>query len=223
MCTVTFVKTSEGFCITSNRDENTNRPKAFPPKEYEINGKKITFPKDALAGGSWIAIDDNQIIVLLNGAKEKHEHQPPYRKSRGIILLDLFEGNSVLENWNKINLENIEPFTLVYFNRSKLYQLQWNAIEKNQLQLDTEKPHIWSSSTLYTKEKREIRQQWFNDFLKEEKEITPEKIVGFHQFTHPENKDFGLKIDRNNQMKTISITQVLYKFNTISMHYMELQ
>ena len=66
MCTVTFIPTSSGFVITSNRDESVARKRALAPIEYEINGCKITFPKDPQAGGTWIAKSDSKVIVLLN-------------------------------------------------------------------------------------------------------------------------------------------------------------
>ena len=69
MCTVTFIPTNQGCIITSNRDEKISREKAISPQEYEIDGKKITFPKDPKEGGTWIAHTNNKIVVLLNGAK----------------------------------------------------------------------------------------------------------------------------------------------------------
>ena len=86
MCTVTFIPTNQGCIITSNRDEKISREKAISPQEYEIDGKKITFPKDPKAGGTWIVHTNNKIVVLLNGAKEKHLAKPFYRKSRGLIV-----------------------------------------------------------------------------------------------------------------------------------------
>ena len=89
MCTVSFVPTKNGVCITSNRDEKVSRKKAISPQKTTINNKVITFPKDPQAGGTWFAHDDKNVIVLLNGAEEKHISKGNYRKSRGLIVLDL--------------------------------------------------------------------------------------------------------------------------------------
>ena len=51
---------------------------------------------------------------------------------------------------------------------------------------------------------------------------TPEEILHFHQFTESENKEFGLQINRNDVLKTISITQCKVTSNTIKMEYLEL-
>ncbi|VXC16042.1 conserved hypothetical protein [Flavobacterium sp. 9AF] len=222
MCTVTYVPLSKGFCITSNRDEQVARPKAISPKEYIVNNYSITFPKDQKAGGTWFAKSEKIVLVLLNGAEEKHIPKLSYRKSRGQIVLDLIASPSALESWESILLEEIEPFTIVLYEKNKLYQLRWNEIEKNCIELNTREPYIWSSSTLYSKEIREERAQWFTHFLKITKDITPEKLLHFHQFTENKNTEFGLQINRNNFLKTVSITQVINSLEKNEMFYIDL-
>ena len=101
MCTVTFIATSNGFVISSNRDEKISREKAISPKSYEINSKKVVFPKDQKAGGTWIAHTEKKVVVLLNGAKEKHQAKSFYRKSRGLIVTEIASSNSSLDYWNR--------------------------------------------------------------------------------------------------------------------------
>ena len=222
MCTVTYIPTPEGCIITSNRDEKITRERALSPQEYLIDGKKIIFPKDPKAGGTWVAHNETKIIVLLNGAQEKHFPKPNYRKSRGLIVLDLMTAEKTLDCWKTIDLTDIEPFTIVLVENNKLTQLQWNEAEKSTTEFDSKQFHIWSSSTLYSKEIREKRKEWFQDFIKSKNAPTPEEILHFHQFTESENKEFGLQINRNDVLKTISITQCKVTSNTIKMEYLEL-
>ena len=222
MCTVTYIPTPEGCIITSNRDEKITRERALSPQEYVIDGKKIIFPKDPKAGGTWVAHSETKIIVLLNGAREKHISKPHYRKSRGLIVLDLMAAENPLDYWKTIDLTNIEPFTIVLFENNKLTQLQWNEVEKSTTEFDAKQFHIWSSSTLYSKEIREQRKKWFQDFIKVKTNLTPEEILHFHQFTELENKEFGLQINRNDVLKTISITQCKVTSNKIKMEYLDL-
>lgn len=222
MCTVTYIPNSEGCIITSNRDEKITRKRAISPQEYTIERKKITFPKDPSAGGTWIAHDLNKIIVLLNGGAEKHISKNNYRKSRGLIVLELMISDTTLDYWNIIDLTDIEPFTIVYFENNNLIQLQWNEIEKTNQVFDNEKPHIWSSSTLYSKEIRLQRENWFLNFMASKSNPSPEEILHFHQFTESENKEFGLQINRDNVLKTISITQCEVVNNSIKMNYLDL-
>ena len=223
MCTVSFVNTNSKIIITSNRDEKTLRPNAIEPKNYLINSKKIIFPKDKKAGGTWFAINENStILVLLNGAKEKHDLKESYGKSRGLIVLELISSRSVIEEWKSIHLENIEPFTLVLFEEDKLYQLRWDEIEKSSIELDTKQSHIWSSSTLYSKEIREKRASWFYTFLDTKPAVNPEELFNFHRYTEAENSEHGLVINRNDTLKTLSITQTVIERNKVAIHYNDL-
>lgn len=73
MCTVSYIYSNGTSIITSNRDEKVVRPSALPPQEYEWKDKKIVYPKDPQAGGTWYVVSkDGTLIVLLNGAEEKH-------------------------------------------------------------------------------------------------------------------------------------------------------
>lgn len=223
MCTVSFVNANGKIIITSNRDEKTLRPNAIEPKNYLINNKNIIFPKDKKAGGTWFAINENStVLVLLNGATEKHFLKASYRKSRGLIVLELISSISVIEEWKNIDLENIEPFTIVLFEEEKLFQLCWNEIEKNILELDTSQSYIWSSSTLYSKEIREKRASWFNTFLDTNPAVTSEELFNFHRYTEPDNTEHGLVINRNDALKTLSITQTVIEQNKVAIHYNDL-
>ncbi|WP_339837619.1 NRDE family protein [uncultured Flavobacterium sp.] len=222
MCTVSFVPLKNSYCITSNRDESVKREKAIPPSKYLINNKEIYFPKDPKAGGTWFAHNKKSTIVLLNGAKEKHIHKTNYRKSRGLIVLDLITSENPIKEWKSIDLDDIEPFTIVLFSEEKLFQLQWNEVKKNSIELDTNENHFWSSSTLYEKEIRKKRATWFQDFIKSENDLNSQKLLNFHQFTESKNKNFGLQINRNNILKTISITQCIISKNDIIFNYIDL-
>jgi len=221
MCTVSFVATNDKIIITSNRDEKTVRPSAIPPNNYIVNGKNLIFPKDPKAGGTWfVANADGTILVLLNGADEKHEVKLPYRKSRGLIVLDLISGFSPKDFWTEIDLENIEPFTLVLFQNNALFQLRWNGEEKQTTPLDVHHNHIWSSSTLYSQSIREKRANWFHAFMDDNPEITESKMHDFHRYTEEGNDENGLVINRNDEMKTLSITQSDIEKNKVAvLHY----
>ncbi|MFV8443017.1 NRDE family protein [Flavobacterium sp. LB2P44] len=221
MCTVSFVATNGKIIITSNRDEKTIRPSAIPPKNYTVNGKNLIFPKDPKAGGTWfVANADGTILVLLNGADEKHEVKLPYRKSRGLIVLEMISSISPKDFWTEIDLENIEPFTLVLFQNNALFQLRWNGKEKTTILLDVHQNHIWSSSTLYPSAIREKRVNWFHTFMDDNFQVSESKMYDFHRYTEKGNDENGLVINRNDEMKTLSITQSVIEKNKVAiLHY----
>lgn len=223
MCTVSFVNSGGKTIITSNRDEQVARP-AIAPKRYTIANRAVYFPKDPQAGGTWYAVSETgTVLVLLNGAAEKHHHNPPYRKSRGLIVLDIISAESPLGAWEGIDLTNIEPFTLVLFEQSGLYQLRWDGTEKQTAELDAAQNHIWSSSTLYPAEVRQQRAGWFATFLEARAEITAAEMLDFHRYTEKGNTQNGLVINRNEQLKTLSITQAVIDRNKIVLSHCDLQ
>jgi hypothetical protein len=223
MCTVSFVCTNDTIIITSNRDEKVIRPSAIPPKNYTLNGKNIIYPKDPKAGGTWYVVDENgTVLVLLNGADEKHQVQLPYRKSRGLIVLEMIGSASPKMFWDEIDLEKIEPFTLVLFQEKQLFQLRWNGFEKSTVFLEIDKNYVWSSSTLYSKEIREQRSSWFYTFLDANPKITETKMLHFHRYAEADNNEHGLVINRNNELKTLSITQTVIEKNKVMIHHLDL-
>lgn len=222
MCTVSFVCTNGNVILTSNRDEKVNRP-ALAPKRYCYNGKVVLFPKDPKAGGTWFAVsEDGVVVVLLNGAEEKHEVQPHYGKSRGLITLEICSATNAIQQWEILDLSAVEPFTLVVFENQKLFQLRWDGKLKSKQELSILEKHIWSSATLYTPEIRTLRKQWFETFIQDNPNPTPEEVLFFHQSTQGNNKEFGLVIDRNSILKTTSITQVVIEANKVNFGYHDL-
>lgn len=212
MCTVSFfLNNNNEVIITSNRDEKQSRPLAIVPQAQLFNGEPLYYPKDPLAGGTWFVVNKKaDVFVLLNGALEKHISIPPYRKSRGLILLELAASKNVFDAWNNINLNNIEPFTCIVYSNSNLHQFRWNAIYKENVQLDVSMPQIWSSSTLYSKEVRRKREVWFEEFVKiNNSKISADDAIQFHTQTHIEDTNNGLLINREGEMLSKSVTQVV--------------
>ncbi|HEX9509487.1 MAG TPA: NRDE family protein [Puia sp.] len=128
MCTVTFIPAKDGYYITSNRDEKISRKPAIPPREYLIHGKTMIFPKDADGGGTWIALNCiGNAGVLLNGAFKKHIPALMYRRSRGLILLEIMASDDPIKQFLELNLMKIEPFTLITLNQGGLFELLWDG------------------------------------------------------------------------------------------------
>lgn len=211
MCTVSFYKDHDKTIITSNRDEHISRPNAIAPNEYIYNGTKLFFPKDPMGGGSWFVVNDSgNVYVLLNGADKKHIQDYPYRKSRGIILLEIASASHIDKTWHIINLDKIEPFTIVGYCNNELYQCQWDGNKKTMMVLDVNQPRIWSSSTLYSEEVIAKRELWFSIFLASKSNyLYADDLISFHTRTQLEDAENGLIINRNEQLLTKNVTQFL--------------
>jgi uncharacterized protein with NRDE domain len=223
MCTVSFVYANESFLLTSNRDEKITRPSAIEPKIYQTADKKIIYPKDAKAGGTWFVVDEfGNAIILLNGGKIKHTAKDKYRLSRGVIVLELMASNAIVSNWKTIDLTDIEPFTLLVLENKQPFQLQWNGEEKFTLELEVNQTYIWSSSTLYTPEIQQQRADWFVQYMNENKEISAETMKFFHKHTEPKDAKNGLIINRDNLYKTLSVTQAVISGNSVFVNHSDL-
>jgi len=224
MCTVTYIPTKDKYFISSNRDEKYSRKQATVPVVYEINQKKLVFPKDGDAGGSWIALHENgNAAVLLNGAFEKHISVPPYRKSRGKIFLNVIADKRPVRYFHKLDLEQIEPFTLILMEEDCLYECRWDGHEKHYQQLKKHRPYIWSSATLYEKDTMEKREQWFAAFLNRNPHPTQKDILEFHQFTGDGDRNNDLLMEREGIYTTVSITSMLLTSDRGSMKYLDLK
>lgn len=211
MCTVTFLPLESGFILTSNRDESPDR-QAFSPEHKNIGNTTVYFPKDPLAGGTWFATDSKRFtLCLLNGGFEKHKHQPPYRLSRGQMVLQFFEYYS-LENFkSQFDFEGIEPFTLVVIdakNQVAIEELVWDEKRLHSRKLPSDQPSIWSSSTLYPEPVRAERKSWFEKWLAEHKDFHQDEIVSFHKTGGKGDAWNDFVMNREGKVQTISVTSV---------------
>jgi hypothetical protein len=210
------------FFITSNRDEKLSRKTALTPTVYEHNGMKILFPKDADAGGAWIAAKENgDAAVLLNGAFISHVAEPPYRKSRGLIFLDILAHEKPSAAFSKINLDNIEPFTIVVFENKSLLEFRWDGDEKFSKQLSGQQPYIWSSATLYDGLTIKKREKWFAEFLNRHIAPSQQTIMNFHRFTGDGDPGNDFLMNRDGIYATVSITCIELNSDKTKMHYID--
>ena len=224
MCTVTYIKYNDQYFFTSNRDENINRQAALHPQKNVHENVNLYYPEDPVGKGTWFCVKNNgTICILLNGAQKKHVSNGPYLKSRGLVLLDLIKKENITLGWEEIKLEKTEPFTIIAFSSGKLFQLRWNGIEKETIELNPDEAYIWSSATLYTEEIMAQRQTWFEAFLKcNDANIDGDKILTFHSDTQKENTENGLQIHRSNDILTKNITQCVMRKNDFTITHLDL-
>ena len=208
--------------ITSNRDEKMIRPAAIPPKKTEKGSNFLYYPVDAKAGGTWfITNDKGDVGVLLNGAYEKHLPKERYRQSRGSILPALFAAENLLDALGNFDFDSIENCTLILFADGKLSECIWDGTNVTLKKLDETKQYIWSSVTLYNTEMIAARRHWFKAFISANPNPSLEEMIHFHTNTGKGNDEFGLKMNRNNEMLTVSITSVSVLEESTTLKYFD--
>jgi len=224
MCTVTFIREQEHFFITSNRDEKIHRGKALPPAIYNIGSTDLLFPKDPDAGGTWIVLKNNTTAaVLLNGGFVGHQPVPPYRRSRGLILLDIVTASEPEGCFDTINLAGIEPFTLIILQDLTLYECRWDGQQKCKVLLDAQQNYIWSSATLYPKSTQQQRVKWFAKWQVNNPHPSPENIFHFHRFAGDGDRQNDVQMNRDGQLLTVSITGIHLTGTQAAMQYLDLK
>lgn len=223
MCTVTYIPQPGGhFILTSNRDENAARSPEHLTQAVQ-DGARLLFPRDKAAGGTWVAAsDDNRVVCLLNGAFEKHKHEPPYRRSRGLMVLDFFSFPSAADFFEKYRFEGMEPFTIIIVDDGRPYELRWDEKQTHVHELNPAGKYIWSSATLYPGEAGEMRKGWFRDWLDGREDFSLKSIQEFHRTGGADDDWNGFIMNRMGKVQTVSITNVVKNADGIELIYNDL-
>ncbi|MCB0547926.1 MAG: NRDE family protein [Phaeodactylibacter sp.] len=223
MCTVTYIPLEGGnYLLTSNRDEAPARSPQNITRQ-RIAGQELAFPRDEAAGGTWIAISSaNRLACILNGAFEKHDRNPPYRRSRGLMALDFFEYPSAEEFLKHYTFEGMEPFTMLVLERGRLLELRWDEQRTHILWPDPRELHIWSSSPLYPKEVRYKREQWFAEWREGKRHFSREDALDFHCNAGEGDPWNDVVMNRGGIVRTVSITSIVKEDTFIDMQYHDL-
>jgi len=224
MCTVTYLPLGNNdFILTSNRDEQPTR-ETIEPKEYIEDGVALTYPKDKLAGGTWIGLSSkNRLVCLLNGGFESYEREVSYKMSRGIIVKAILKADDFESYIRDFNFIGIEPFTIVLVDWNadlKTYELVWDGKQQHFSELNQE-PKIWSSSILYHQKDKELRKVWFNKWLENNQRFTQENILKFHHNSKIGTPENSLKMKRW-YVETVSVTSVKKVDSKTTMNYRSL-
>ena len=223
MCTVTFIPFKNSIFITSNRDESPDRQAIGLKSFHSRETNTIHFPLDEASGGSWIALsDEGRAVCLLNGGFESFIPNPPYRISRGQVVLEAAKAVDVDQFISNYELEGIAPFTLVVFENQNLVQLVWDGQLKHILSLPSDQPHIWSSATLYPLKVREWRKSLFEKWISEKETYDRESIIAFHLMANGD-PDNGFVMNRKEIVKTLSVTSIVLKENSGSILHLDLE
>ena len=224
MCTVTYIPlNNKHYFLCSNRDEKHERSLAITPETRFINDQKVICPIDSKAEGTWIFTHKTLTACLLNGAYKKHESKKSYRKSRGKIVFDVLKYKDVHAFIENIDLEGIEPFTLVLVESKeslKLVELRWDEHKKHIHYLDPKETKVWSSATLYQTETIKERENLFQDCFNKEENRSEQNIVDFHCLGKEKEAKTPIFL-RTETHKTVSTTLISNLAEKTSLKYLD--
>ncbi len=222
MCTVSYLPYHGGFILTSNRDESPDRA-ITEVVSRSISNTDVYFPKDPQSGGSWFAFsEDGHVACLLNGAFEPYDRTQKFDLSRGILLLDSFKYINVADFIDDYKFSASAPFTLLLIRDDLIIEVIWDGDSIHRTNIDPSSAHFWSSVTLYPEHIRNQRRFLFDEWLKQHSTYSPEDIQTFHRYGGSGDSMNDFVMNRNDVVKTLSISSVWqadnqYLFNHVNL------
>jgi hypothetical protein len=166
MCTLSYLPRNNGYYLVNNRDESPSRAITLQPQTLDINGKTVLCPIDTEGKGTWIGVNDSgRMVCLMNGAFELHVKKTYYRMSRGRVTLELLGADDAVAYFQGMDLNDIEPFTVIIIDEVNVVVLRWDEVRKHEEILSKDVPHIWSSATLYEPKVARARMEYFNSHI----------------------------------------------------------
>lgn len=212
MCTVSYLPLEDGrYLLSSNRDESPGR-NAIEIVREKRDGLQVIYPRDPGAGGTWFCCTDSGMAMcLLNGARRTKIPGSGFRHSRGLIPQAVLEFDDPQRFVKEYSFEGIADFTLVICTGQHIYEILWDGTAPSLTELPNVKPHFWSSVTLYPEPVRQMRNELFDQWLKETPEYTQEKIIHFHKYGGSGDPENDFVMNRANIVKTLSISSVMYE------------
>lgn len=214
MCTVSYLPGDGGYVLTSNRDEDPAR-ETHPPEFMELgNGLRVVAPRDQVKGGTWLAADaEGRFACLMNGAFGKHKRQLPYRKSRGLLVLEAMEAPTYESYIMKFSPKGMEPFTLLLYENGRFWKLAWDGTRKYTWELQAASRYLWSSPTLYDPVTHAGKEHFFKTFLAGP-EVGPEAICNLHG-----SKGATPFVLEKPGVRTVSISQLVFREGSLQFRY----
>jgi len=223
MCTVTYLPTKNGYYLTSNRDEIVSRAIGKISELKREKNQSIYLPQEPLAKGSWIATStNNRSIVVLNAAFKPHVRKAKYKKSRGLVMIELIESKDLNSFIKQYDFSEIEPFTFVIFDANRLIDFRWDGENKHFQKLPTHQPIIWASWMLYDELAQQKRKNWLNSWLINYPNYTFKDVLYFHKYSGDGDLANDIQMQRGNDLKTISITSIINNNNEMEMIHQDL-
>lgn len=116
MCSLNWFRFNDHIGIAFNRDESVLREKSEYPRIYSDNGVRYIMPKDPKGGGSWLAVNEYGLaVLLLNDYQGQLKPQSPQLISRGLLVREI-AACKTLEQANevarRVELSLSQPFQL---------------------------------------------------------------------------------------------------------------
>jgi hypothetical protein len=151
MCTVSVVPTADGCRMVCNRDERRTRPIARPPQLRRIGKSRATYPQDPVSGGTWIGVNDSELVVALLNRTSTPGVVRQAPRSRGSIVPGLLACASMdraVKAAEMLDNRIFEPFRLVVVQRATVAVITCDSTRTSTEAFPLVLPVMFTSSSL---------------------------------------------------------------------------
>lgn len=127
MCTVTVIPVSSGWRLVCNRDESRTRAAAIPPIVRTIAGRSVLMPVDPPSGGTWLAVNDAGVALVLINLNEGVPAKAAGNMSRGLVIPSLAGAGSLdelIQRARRFDARPYSPFRLAALDRQRCVLLR---------------------------------------------------------------------------------------------------
>jgi hypothetical protein len=217
MCTVSWLKQTDGYQVFCNRDERRTRKRAHAPRIQERSGVRFIAPEDGDCGGTWIGVNEYGLTLsllnlyqeqgdaALNDAFTRHE-----LSSRGLLLIELLDcpsRASVKDRLPATALDRFQPFTLLLLCTDGPPLLaRWSG---RQLSFesggDVAPPLI--SSSFKTAEVVALRREQFRHLTANATQLSFDRLYEFHRSHEPTASAYSVCMHRDDA-QTVSFSWI---------------
>ncbi len=221
MCTVSWAKRPNGYCLFFNRDESRDRPIGLPPEVHSIGDSRFVCPRDPVGGGTWLLVNEHGMSLgLLNYYEAQMDYQPSEPKSRGMLPIAFANCQTLVDIESAILDADFAPYPpfhlLAVSAEAEASLITWNGKTKSIHHPEVKDLPI-STSSFETKEVINSRKELF------EQEVLPqieqdEVLENFHSHKKPAPDSHAVLMTRSNA-KTVSITQINVDGKQATMSY----
>jgi hypothetical protein len=221
MCTVSWAKRPNGYCLFFNRDESLERPVGLPPEVNSLGDSRFVCPGDPVGGGTWLLVNEHGMSLgLLNYYEAQMDYEPIEPKSRGLLPIAFANCQTLADIESSIleaDFAPYPPFHLLAVSADAAARLiTWDGKTKSIHHPNLEDLPI-STSSFETEEVINLRKELFKQQVLPQME-QDEVLEEFHSHKKPAPDTHAVLMTRSNA-KTVSITQVNVEKKQATMSY----
>ena len=221
MCTVSWNYCPDGLHVFCNRDEQRSRPKARPPERHtSATGANYLAPIDPVGGGSWIAVNDQGLLVTLLNYYQRQSVVPPAgpATSRGLLVTGLMDCGTpdAVSAILATRVKHARAFHLIAAHPDHPVRAwTWDGATLTAAPNPTS-ALPWSSSSFQTDDVLAWRSEQYQNVRHAPSPLQAARA--FHATRHPEVGAFGICMERDDAC-TQSFSHITIGANNIAYRY----